>query len=660
MNLSPLYELRERLAGSMIAGVNLIKEDFRFIRAIEAFEPLTRAAPVFQKIYNTAKEAIHPDCKEPAGILLDALALVDAVIYTQGITETQKEPEKILFGEAKEYQNISYSELFPLLEALTSTGSQRLEIVQEAYQSHPAYFSDYRVRYALTKALLDNYTEMAEKAEEILYKEDETIIPILKKELVLDGTKGMQRYIHVIEKIAKEKENDFYLYLTENAEKGVKQAAIEALRYKKENAEYLLHLIKTEKGANKKAAQYALAFMETPETISYWEKELKKSPDTIKEFLQFTATKEISNKIAEQLMVLLKQILEKKEITAEEFSDVTAYGEMLLGKDTTAVCEVYRFLAKEEKIFSKITDPKDINKNGQAMSYYGCCYPALSASQKPPYSITQIFKEKLLDSLLYSESPVLKKLIEELYETYKDSYSSHAFLAALLQKKKEKVYEEFSPLIEKADKKTAKSFFNILGMIQYDEKKDRHNLYQQVWMHRTSRRVGFQRALAEKLDERWYLLLTAFHFNKSETFYYTHNMENNRDYRYIGYNQRYDDMLVDIADVSSSNSRKIIGNYICQLALNERRSNQVSVYYSYLRYLKWENYQGMLLTYLKNNKDIVSFWDIKNKFQILGFTNEQSQKELEQIIEAINKKEISLQAGTIDQILKYYEELKNI
>lgn len=659
MNLSPLYELRERLAGSMIAGVNLIKEDFRFIRAIEAFEPLTRAAPVFQKIYNTAKEAIHPDCKEPAGILLDALALVDAVIYTQGITETQKEPEKILFGETKEYQNISYSELFPLLEALTSTGSQRLEIVQEAYQSHPAYFSDYRVRYALTKALLDNYTEMAEKAEEILCKEDETIIPILKKELVLDGTKGMQRYIHVIEKIAKEKENDFYLYLTENAEKGVKQAAIEALRHKKENAEYLLHLIKTEKGANKKAAQYALAFMETPETISYWEKELKKSPDTIKEFLQFTATKEISNKIAEQLLVLLKQILEKKEITAEEFSDVTAYGEMLLGKDTTAVCEVYRFLAKEEKIFSKITAPKDINKDGQTVSYYESYYPALRASQEPPYSITQIFKEKLLDSLLYSESPILKKLIKELYEAYKDSYSSHAFLAALLQKKKEEVYEEFSPLIEKADKKTAKNFFNILGMIQYDKKKDRHNLYQQVWMHRISRKVGFQRALAEKLDERWYLLLTAFHLNKSETFYYTHN-EEQRDYRYTGYNQKYDVMLVDIADVSSSNSRKIIGNYICQLALNEKRSHQASVYYRYLRYLKWENCQGMVLTYLKNNKDIVSFWDIKNKFQILGFTNEQSQKELEQIIEAINKKEIALPMGTIDQILKYYEELKNI
>ena len=104
MNLSPLYELRERLAGSGIAGVNLIKEDFRLSRAIEALEPLAKAAPVFQKIYDTAKEAIKPECENPTGVLLDALALVDAVIYTQGITETKKEPEKILFGKVKEYQ----------------------------------------------------------------------------------------------------------------------------------------------------------------------------------------------------------------------------------------------------------------------------------------------------------------------------------------------------------------------------------------------------------------------------------------------------------------------------------------------------------------------------------------------------------------------------
>ena len=89
------------------------------------------------------------------------------------------------------------------------------------------------------------------------------------------------RYVHVIEAIAKEKENDYYLYLAEEATKGVKQAAIEALRHSKENVEYLLRLVKTERGANKKAAQYALSFLESPEIFSYWEKEIKKSPDRI-------------------------------------------------------------------------------------------------------------------------------------------------------------------------------------------------------------------------------------------------------------------------------------------------------------------------------------------------------------------------------------------
>ncbi|MCI9051738.1 MAG: hypothetical protein HFI05_07400 [Lachnospiraceae bacterium] len=681
MNLSPLYELRERLAGSGIAGVNLIKEDFRLSRAIEALEPLAKAAPVFQKIYDTAKEAIKPECENPTGVLLDALALVDAVIYTQGITETKKEPEKILFGKVKEYQNISYSVLTPLLEALTTTGSQRLEIVKEVYQNHPEYLNDYRVFYAFVGALSDNYTELAEQVEEILCKEDETIIPILKKELSLkelatgaEKKKGMQRYVHVIEAIAKEKENDYYLYLAEEATKGVKQAAIEALRHSKENVEYLLRLVKTERGANKKAAQYALSFLESPEIFSYWEKEIKKSPDSVKEFLRFSSVREVSDIIAKGWIELLKQILEKKEITEEEFLNLYAYGEMLLGKDTEAICEGYEFLAKEEKNFEKIIAPKQIRKDEHTINYYGYSYSALSVGQKRQYSIAQIFREKLLENLLYQESPALIKLIEKLYKTYGKSYAPHAFLGALLQKKKEDVYEEFAPLIDEKVKMRIEQeegkekgkgdnscFFNILGRIQYDEKNDSHYLYQPFFDYKTSKLIPCRRPLKEKLDEKWYLFLTDSKLNKSKTFYYTYDNENlNRQY-YYGYNQ-YDAMLVNITDIHSSNSRKIVGNYIyertLQLGEKEEKGNQIYSYYEWLRYLKWENKQGMLVAYLKKKKNH-TFWDIKRKLEILGFTNEQFQKELEQIIEAINKGEISLNDRDRDSFLKYYETSKN-
>ncbi len=681
MNLSPLYELRERLAGSGIAGVNLIKEDFRLSRAIEALEPLAKAAPVFQKIYDTAKEAIKPECENPTGVLLDALALVDAVIYTQGITETKKEPEKILFGKVKEYQNISYSVLTPLLEALTTTGSQRLEIVKEVYQNHPEYLNDYRVFYAFVGALSDNYTELAEQVEEILCKEDETIIPILKKELSLkelatgaEKKKGMQRYVHVIEAIAKEKENDYYLYLAEEATKGVKQAAKEALRHSKENVEYLLRLVKTERGANKKAAQYALSFLESPEIFSYWEKEIKKSPDSVKEFLRFSSVREVSDIIAKGWIELLKQILEKKEITEEEFLNLYAYGEMLLGKDTEAICEGYEFLAKEEKNFEKIIAPKQIRKDEHTINYYGYSYSALSVGQKRQYSIAQIFREKLLENLLYQESPALIKLIEKLYKTYGKSYAPHAFLGALLQKKKEDVYEEFAPLIDEKVKMRIEQeegkekgkgdnscFFNILGRIQYDEKNDSHYLYQPFFDYKTSKLIPCRRPLKEKLDEKWYLFLTDSKLNKSKTFYYTYDNENlNRQY-YYGYNQ-YDAMLVNITDIHSSNSRKIVGNYIyertLQLGEKEEKGNQIYSYYEWLRYLKWENKQGMLVAYLKKKKNH-TFWDIKRKLEILGFTNEQFQKELEQIIEAINKGEISLNDRDRDSFLKYYETSKN-
>ena len=48
-------------------------------------------------------------------------------------------------------QDVSYSQLHPLLEALTGTGGGRFNVVQETYENHPEYFSDYRVLPALVQ-----------------------------------------------------------------------------------------------------------------------------------------------------------------------------------------------------------------------------------------------------------------------------------------------------------------------------------------------------------------------------------------------------------------------------------------------------------------------------------------------------------------------------
>ena len=50
MDITPIYDLRDRLRTAMIAGTSLLAEDFRLKRAVEAMAPLEKAAPVFAKV----------------------------------------------------------------------------------------------------------------------------------------------------------------------------------------------------------------------------------------------------------------------------------------------------------------------------------------------------------------------------------------------------------------------------------------------------------------------------------------------------------------------------------------------------------------------------------------------------------------------------------
>ena len=43
MNITPLYELSSRLRNCMIAGTNLVMEDFRLKRAVEDIKPYAKA-----------------------------------------------------------------------------------------------------------------------------------------------------------------------------------------------------------------------------------------------------------------------------------------------------------------------------------------------------------------------------------------------------------------------------------------------------------------------------------------------------------------------------------------------------------------------------------------------------------------------------------------
>ena len=139
MNWDVVYELRERLETAAIAGVNLIAEDFRLKRAVQQMEPLAKASPVFQKIAAMAEKVTQAECEDRAGVLLDTLGLVDAVLCTQATNQLDGElvePEP--GGYAGDiYRKISYGRMAAVLEAFRGTGGGRYAVIEEAHRSDP-------------------------------------------------------------------------------------------------------------------------------------------------------------------------------------------------------------------------------------------------------------------------------------------------------------------------------------------------------------------------------------------------------------------------------------------------------------------------------------------------------------------------------------------
>ncbi len=353
MDIAPLYELRVRLKNAVISGSELISEDFRLERAVLDIKPLEAASPVFAKIGQLLSLLLSKDCKDRSGTLLDAITLVDAVICTQGVVNVSGELEKIhTCNSGSAVTNAPYSVLSKLLDALENSGGGRYAYVIEARREHPELFEDYRVKYALIKALGASYAELAEEVTSWLKESDASIIPLLKDGFDPKGKKEMVRRLQVIEAIAREKENDFYIEQLKDAQKDVKNELIYALRYTEQNLSLLSELLKTEKGAAKKMAYWALASMEHEGAREFWTAYVEKNPKEgiayLSESNAVWASELVAKKFKEQLkpwMLVGKEPI-VGSLTKKTVEILRACIQALPGKTGENICECYRMAAQ--------------------------------------------------------------------------------------------------------------------------------------------------------------------------------------------------------------------------------------------------------------------------------------------------------------------------
>ena len=504
MNFEPLYELKNRLENVAIVGINLAKDDFRLKRAVEQLKEYSTVAKVFKQIYDMGNSLISTDDEDKCDLFLDLLALLDAVLCTQATTYSGDKPQQIkTIAKNKDYyKELHYSELSPLVYALTETGSGRYEIIEDTIENNSKLLNDFRVKNYMIHALSDKYSEISYMITEELKKQTKEIVPLLKDGFDPQGKREMISRLEIIASICKEEENDFYKYCIENGSKEMKENAISELKYSQDNIDYILDLIKTEKGTVKNKAYVSLLWMNDSRAEKEWDKFFKKKPfDNIYSF-QFTNQQWVIDYLNNFIKEYIVELKNKTLKTAEE--------RRIVEGEVAKICSV--------------SFNKEINKN---LDYYRELYPYNK------YEVKRILSYYIVANL----NKEITELIKELSKKYEGEFLEQEFLISLIKDKPETVYKNFSKYagVEKDEKEIKKLFhtffannklsknkeeakaqedfstlFNVIFHIYYNEESKEYILY---WQN-----INNYSVIEIKLsgfDKKWYDLI----FNIEDDFY---------------------------------------------------------------------------------------------------------------------------------------------
>ena len=486
MNLQPLYDVKARLEAAAIAGTGLLGEDFRLKRSVEGLKPLAAASPVFGKIGAGLDKLMSAPAGERSGLLLDVLALVDAVVYTQGTTGTDGELEPLPAGSGQ-YQELSHSQLSPLLTALTGTGGGRMSQIRDTWESRPEWFGDYRVLPALVSGLRESYAELAELNMEIMKAQGPQAVPLLKAGFDPAGKKEMARRVEVIAALEGAEATPWLREVLPQAKKDVRGAVILALGADPENVPLLLDLSKTERGAIREAVLRALARQDGEEVREFWTAEVAKTPEHV-EFLKDNWTQWASDLAAAAFRSLLEEALpaegRETQITYEGLLTLNCVQAAVLGKSSPAMLDCWRWVDSQLPALSKV-------KRGQGVRHVDL------GNGLPVW---------LLNSLCAAGSGPLCGLCRELWEKNRDSacYLPHALLAGLLTRPAAEVYEEFLPYVERSvGVRKAQALEDTFAHIFWSQQEGCY----QVCRDRYRTPSGDAVPLAGPLDRRWFDLL---------------------------------------------------------------------------------------------------------------------------------------------------------
>jgi len=201
MSLALIEECAKEARRLAIAGSPLAVGDFRLRKLIPPLEQAGAKVPVFAQVAQAIGDLVNGKEADSAANLLSLSTLVNAILYTQGQSSTDgafRELEVLATNCAS--TRTAARTLKPLVEALTSSGGGRFEVIKAACDR--GAFNDLRLIDPAIQALGDNYPELADLvAQRILPGYGPGIVPRLQATLDLKGKKHDARKLTVMHEL---------------------------------------------------------------------------------------------------------------------------------------------------------------------------------------------------------------------------------------------------------------------------------------------------------------------------------------------------------------------------------------------------------------------------------------------------------------------------
>ncbi|WP_127492289.1 hypothetical protein [Paenibacillus glycanilyticus] len=258
MSVDLLLDLQVEVRRLFIAGSSLAEGDIRLSKLLPSLQKAGEAAPVFKRLADTTEALIQAPRAESALKLLELATLLSAVLHTQGKTDVAGETQPVSSAGLSLPTEVTFRRLHPLLEALTTKGSGRLEQIRQAYEDRS--FLDLRALPALCSALDDVYSEIPEFIQlKILPEFGQAAVPLLQSQLNLQGGKGDARRLQLLHLLQGESALELVQEAGASGAPELKIAAIELLSGYEGQEGFLLEQSREKRKEVREAAYYALA-----------------------------------------------------------------------------------------------------------------------------------------------------------------------------------------------------------------------------------------------------------------------------------------------------------------------------------------------------------------------------------------------------------------